>query len=232
MNDSHDTPGLTDRQREVYAFIQDRIQAWGYPPTIREIGEHLGIRSTNGVADHLKALKRKGYLKQQDMKSRTLTPIAPAGNEDGDEPSHANVVRAVFPTTARTVSIPLLGRVAAGEPILAEEQAEGSVVVDTVLVGDGKRVFALKVVGDSMIDDGIHDGDYIFVRKRSHADPGDIVVVMIENEATVKRYFPEGDRVRLQPANARLKPIYVNQRDFKQVQVLGIVVGVYRRLPG
>lgn len=224
MNESSE---LTERQRQVYEFIQDRIRSWGYPPTIREIGEHLGIKSTNGVADHLKALKRKGYLQQQDMKSRTLTPVAPApGAKQG------GLVRALFPSGSGAVSIPILGRVAAGEPILAEEQAEGSVVVDSLLVGDGRKLFALKVVGDSMIEDGIHDGDYIFVRKRPHAEQGDIVVVMIDGEATVKRFYAEGERIRLQPANARLKPIYVNKRDFRDVQIIGLVVGVYRKLPG
>jgi len=213
-------PDLTDRQREVYEFIQDRIRAWGYPPTIREIGEQLDIKSTNGVADHLKALKRKGYLTQEEMKSRTLRPVS----------TGPTLVRAAVPRGGEGVAIPLLGRVAAGEPILAVEQAEGSVVVDSFLVGDNRKLFALKVVGDSMIDDGILDGDYIFVRKRPHADPGDIVVVMIENEATVKRYYPEGDRVRLQPANATMAPIYVRQKDFKDIQILGIVVGVYRKM--
>ncbi len=231
----NDRPELTDRQREVYEFIQDRIRAWGYPPTIREIGEHLGIRSTNGVADHLKALKRKGYLQQQDMKSRTLMLVndEPA-EEKRSESRGSNVVRALFPSggSGRSLEIPILGRVAAGEPILAEEHAEGSVVVDSMLVGDGKKLFALKVVGESMIEDGIYDGDYIFVRKRAHAEPGEIVVVIIENEATVKRFYPEGDRIRLQPANASMKPIYVDKKDFKQVQIIGLVVGVYRRLPG
>jgi len=212
---------LTDRQRQVFDFIQDRIRAWGYPPTIREIGEHLGIKSTNGVADHLKALKRKGYLVQEEMKSRTLRPT---------RDKKGSAVRAVLPRSGTTVSIPLLGRVAAGEPILAEEQAEGSVVVDSFLVGDGSKLFALKVVGDSMIDDGILDGDYIFVRKRSHAEPGDIVVVMIEEEATVKRFFPEGDRIRLQPANDRMRPIYIHKSEFKQAHLIGIVVGVYRKI--
>lgn len=213
-------PELTDRQREVLAFIQDRIRAWGYPPTIREIGEQLGIRSTNGVADHLKVLKRKGYLTQEGMKSRTLRPTrARAGG----------VVRALMPA-GEPVSIPILGRVAAGAPILAEEHAEGTVVVDSFLVGDGRKLFALKVVGDSMIEDGILDGDYIFVRKRSHADPGEIVVVVIENEATVKRYYPEAGRVRLQPANSAMQPIYISEEEFKQVQIIGVVVGVYRKI--
>ena len=213
-------PELTERQRQVFDFIQDRIRAWGYPPTIREIGEHLSIRSTNGVADHLKALKRKGYLTQEDMKSRTLRPTK----------SRGGAVRALVPKKSNMVSIPLLGRVAAGEPILAEEQAEGTVVVDSFLVGNSRKLFALKVVGESMIDAGILDGDYIFVRKRSQADAGDVVVVMIEEEATVKRYFPEGDRVRLQPANPAMEPIFIHKKDFRQAQLIGIVVGVYRKL--
>ena len=223
-------PELTQRQRQVFEFIEDKIEEWGYPPTIREIGEHLGIRSTNGVADHLKALKRKGYLQQRGQKSRTLIPTAPAATKNQSQGAPA--IPMVMPRSGTTVSIPLLGRVAAGEPILAEEQAEGSVVVDSFLVGDGKKLFALKVVGQSMIDDGILDGDYIFVQKRSQAEPGQIVVVVIDNEATCKRYYPEGDRIRLQPANETMKPIYVNRSDFREVQIMGVVVGVYRNVPG
>jgi repressor LexA len=213
-----DKPSLTPRQQQIYDFISERIHEWGFPPTIREIGEHLGIRSTNGVADHLKALKRKGYLQQQGSKSRTWQPLG-----EGRRDRRAAALR--------SVDVPLLGRVAAGEPILAEEQAEDSVCVDTTWVGgEGRRVFALKVVGQSMIEAGILDGDTIFVDKRESADPGDIVVAMIDNEATVKRYFPEGDRVRLQPENATLEPIYVSAHDARAVQLMGVVVGVYRRL--
>ena len=221
-------PELTDRQRQGFEFIECKIQEWGYPPTIREIGEHLGIKSTNGVADHLKALKRKGYLQQRGHKSRTLIPTEPAMSQSQAN----NVVPMIPPNSGSTISIPLLGRVAAGEPILAEEHAEGSVVVDSLLVGGNKKVFALKVVGQSMIEDGIFDGDYIFVQKRSHAQPGEIVVVVIDNEATVKRYYPEGDRIRLQPANAAMEPIYVNKSDFREVQIMGLVVGVYRNMNG
>src|SRR5688572_25069430 len=128
-------PKLTDRQQQVLEFIEDRIKSWGYPPTIREIGEHLGIKSTNGVADHLKALKRKGYLTQREMKSRTLAPVSPI---------RGGVLPALTSRGQQTVAVPLLGRVAAGEPILAEENAEGSVVVDALLLGDGRKVFALK----------------------------------------------------------------------------------------
>jgi repressor LexA len=225
-----EAPELTDRQKQVLEFIEDRIREWGYPPTIREIGEHFGIKSTNGVVDHLKALKRKGFLRQQDMKSRTLTPVVPKRGKLALAKRADTAVPILVPKNNVGVAIPLLGKVAAGQPILAEENAEGSVVIDSVLVGDGKKLFALKVVGESMIDDGIHDGDYIFVRKRNHADPGDIVVVIIDNDATVKRFYPEGDRVRLQPANATMQPIYVSKRDFKDVQILGIVVGVYRKM--
>jgi repressor LexA len=221
-------PELTARQRQVFEFIENKIQEWGYPPTIREIGEHLGIKSTNGVADHLKALKRKGYLQQRGHKSRTLSPTEPAMSQSQAN----NVVPMIPPNSGSTVSIPLLGRVAAGEPILAEEHAEGSVVVDSLLVGGNKKVFALKVVGQSMIEDGIFDGDYIFVQKRSHAQPGEIVVVVIDNEATVKRYYPEGDRIRLQPANSAMEPIYINKADFREVQIMGLVVGVYRNMNG
>lgn len=221
-------PELTARQRQVFEFIETKIQEWGYPPTIREIGAHLGIKSTNGVADHLKALKRKGYLQQRGHKSRTIIPTEPAMNQS----QATNVLPMIPPNSGSTVSIPLLGRVAAGEPILAEEHAEGSVIVDSLLVGGNKKVFALKVVGESMIEDGIFDGDYIFVQKRSHAQPGEIVVIVIENEATVKRYYPEGDRIRLQPANSTMQPIYVNKADFREVQIMGLVVGVYRKMNG
>ena len=236
---SENSSELTDRQRQVYEFIQDRIRAWGYPPTIREIGEHLGIRSTNGVADHLKALKRKGYLQQRDMKSRTLTPLkVDAANEDDSRTaggskqgsSRSGLVRALMPGGGHGVEIPVLGRVAAGEPILAEEHAEGTVVVDSTLVGDGRKIFALKVVGESMIEDGIFDGDFLFVKKQPTARAGEIVVAMIEGEATVKRFFPEGDRIRFQPANARMEPIFVSKRDFRQTDILGVVVGVYRKV--
>lgn len=249
MIEQKDRPELTARQKQVLQFIQDRIDDWGYPPTIREIGEHLGIKSTNGVADHLKALKRKGYLTQEGMKSRTLKPAgrAPAhprartaGQGDPDSAkigssgrSHVygrqdGTIPALVGRSA-SVSVPILGRVAAGEPILAEESAEGSVVVDSFLVGNGEKTFALKVVGESMIEDGIFDGDFIFVRKRATANRGDIVVAMIENEATVKRFYPEGDRIRLQPANSSMEPIYVHKADFRDTQILGIVVGVYRK---
>jgi repressor LexA len=212
---------LTQRQRDILDFIQRESQKNGFSPTIREIGARMGIRSTNGVNDHLKALERKGYLKREADKSRTLRLTR--------RPQDGPPVRALVPQV-QTLSIPLLGRVAAGEPILAEEQALGHVHVDSFFIGTTKKVFALRVVGDSMVEDGIRDGDYLFVKKQPTANNGDIVVAMIEGEATVKRYYPEGDRIRFQPANPAYKPIYVKKESFKEVDIAGVVVGVYRRV--
>ena len=212
-----DTRGtLTDRQREILDFITQSIRDRGYPPTLREIGLHFGIRSTNGVNDHLRALEKKGYLQREDLKSRALRPVAASG-------------RPLEPST-EIVDIPLLGRVAAGVPLLAVENIEDTVKVDRFFIGQTREVFALRVKGDSMIEDGIFDGDFIFVRKQLHANRGDIVVAMIEDEATVKRYYPEGDSIRFQPANSQMQPILVKKRDFKSVNLIGIVVGVYRKM--
>ena len=129
--------------------------------------------------------------------------------------------------------IPILGRVAAGQPILAVENVQDTVKIDRMLLGGGskgKDVFGLKIVGESMIEDGILDGDYVFVKKTPSAVSGEIVVAMIDGEATVKRYFPEGDRIRFQPANSNMAPIIVRKVDFKSVDIIGIVVGVYRKL--
>ncbi len=233
---------LTTRQREVYDFIAKKTSELGYPPTVREIGEGVGISSTNGVIEHIRKLSRKGYLEQRAHKSRAIVLKWPESvprdessivGRSGAEADAGAVLPMVMPVAADTISIPLLGRVAAGEPILAEERAEGHIVVDSMLVGGGdkrRRLFALKVVGSSMIEDGIFDGDYIFVRKREEARDGEIVVVMIEDEATVKRYYLEGDRVRLQPGNSAMAPIYISRDDFRQVQVIGVVAGVYRRM--
>lgn len=239
---------LTDRQREILEYISRYIEQNGYPPTVREIGTAFSIRSTNGVADHLKSLERKGYLERGSLKSRALRPVRmeapdPTFNTDlGDAPSNVTSLDAhrqkvsrpslELVSNGRLVSVPVLGKVAAGEPILAFEQARDSVQIDSVLLGSNHRkVFALRIVGDSMIGNGIFDGDYIFVRKQLVAEDGQIVVAMIDGEATVKRLYREGDRVRLQPSNPRLQPIYVQARDFRDTQILGVVVGVYRKMP-
>jgi repressor LexA len=225
---------LTDRQLEVLRFIARQIDEAGYPPTIREIGEALDIRSTNGVNDHLKALERKGFLTRDPSKSRALIPTSSARNVlGGGEDGRSNVVPLTRPLArpgVRLVEIPIVGRVAAGQPILAQERIEDTVHVDSFLLGTNKKVYGLRVQGDSMIGDGILPGDYVFVKKQLDADDGEIVVAMIDDEATVKRVYFEGDRVRFQPSNPRMAPIYVRRSDFRSTMILGVVVGVYRKL--
>ena len=226
---------LTERQTEVLRFIANEIEERGYPPTIREIGEALDIASTNGVNDHLKALERKGYLQRDPIKSRALIPTAQGRQALGIETAHDNVVSLASRRDAtrlggRMLEIPIIGRVAAGQPILAQENIEDTVQVDSFLLGTSKRVYGLRVQGDSMIGDGILSGDYIFVKKQLHADDGEIVVALIDDEATVKRVYFEGDRVRFQPSNPRMAPIYVRREDFRNTMILGVVVGVYRKL--
>ena len=224
---------LTQRQREILEFISASIAERGFPPTLREIGEHFNIRSTNGVNDHLKALEKKGHLRREDLKSRAMRPVLPDGSGEiipmGRRAMGTGDVQLVSDSDDMA-EIPILGRVAAGQPILAVENATDSVKVDRVLVGNHREVFGLRIVGESMIEDGIFDGDYVFVKKTPSAHAGDIVVAMIEGEATVKRYYPEGDRIRFQPANQNMSPIIVRKADFKSVDIIGIVVGVYRKL--
>jgi repressor LexA len=192
----------------------------------------MGIRSTNGVNDHLRALERKGYLTREDMKSRALRP-APFvdGEERSDRSGSSHGSGSERPANdVDLVEIPVVGRVAAGLPLLAEEQIIDTVRIDRTLVRGGREVFGLKVHGDSMIDAGILNGDYIFVRKQLTANRGDIVVALIGDEATVKYYFPEKDHVRFQPANKAMAPIYVRSTDFRPTMLLGVVVGVFRRI--
>ena len=203
--------GLTKRQQLVLEFIQASIQENGFPPTLREIGAHFGIRSTNGVNDHLLALQRKGYLRRQDMKSRALRPTASA--------------------TGVPREVPLVGRVAAGQPLLAIENLEGTLRVDSgLLPGEGGNYFALRVRGESMIGAGILDGDIVFVRQQEEAASGTIVVAMVGDEATVKTLYRDGERLRLQPSNPAVAPIVVGRDDGRTLRILGIVVGVYRKV--
>jgi repressor LexA len=259
--------GLTQRQQMVLDFIRQSIADRGYPPTLREIGARMGIRSTNGVNDHLRALERKGYLTREDMKSRALRPT-PLGNlpseangaaesADGDLRFDADGIQAELPglfggrlakgdsadgsfgatgfsgvpaNDDELVEIQVLGRVAAGLPIFAEEHVIDTVRIDRGMVRGGREVFGLRVHGDSMIEAGILNGDYIFVRKQLTAQKGEIVVALIGDEATVKYYFPEKDYVRFQPANKDMAPILVRAIDFRPTMLLGVVVGVYRKL--
>ena len=212
---------LTDRQEMVLDFIYDYMEKNGWPPTLREIGSYLGIGSTNGVTDHLLALEKKGYLERVPGKSRAIRMPTPKGRPLRKPPAAA---------ARDTLAVPLLGRIAAGQPILATENIEDTVHVDRFFIGATSEVFALRVSGESMIEAGIRDGDFIFVKKRASATAGDIVVALIDDEATVKRFFPEKNRIRFQPENRAMAPIYVDRTDFKQTMILGIVVGVYRRM--
>ncbi len=217
--------GLTDRQRQILEFITDRIEEQGYPPTIREIGEHMGIRSTNGVNDHLKALERKGYLKREGLKSRALRPV------HMPKKVRSNVLPALVPDS-NLIDVPVVGRVAAGSPIMADENVEATVRIDSFFLGSrpADKVFALRVAGESMIDAGIFDGDYIFVKKQLEARSGQIVVAMIDGEATVKRYEPDGNVIRFVPENETMDPIVVRKSDFRATSILGVVCGVWRRV--
>jgi len=218
---------LTERQQQALNFISDCLGRRGYPPTLREIGLAMGIRSTNGVNDHLKALERKGYLVREELKSRALRPV-----ENGSRSTSKASPVPKSQSLSDDLSIPILGKVAAGAPILAEENIADRVVVDRFFLGavQQRDVFGLIVQGDSMIEDGIFDGDYIFVRKQATARQGEIVVVMIDGEATCKRFYQEGDTIRLQPANRNMQPIVVRKSEFRDIDILGKVVGVYRRL--
>ncbi len=210
--------GLTKRQSQTLDFIRRSINERGYPPTLREIGEYMGIRSTNGVNDHLRALERKGYLRREDMKSRALKLVEAAQTSTP------------VPIDEDMIEVQVLGRVAAGLPVLAEENVIDTVRIDRMLVRGGREIFGLRVTGDSMIEAGILSGDYVFVRKQSVAERGDIVVALIGDDATIKYYYPERDYVRFQPANAQMAPILVRASDFRSTMLLGKVVGVYRRI--
>jgi repressor LexA len=202
---------LTDRQREILDFIKAEMRRKGYPPTVRDIGQAVGLSSSSTVHSHLNALEAKGLIRRDPSKPRALEVI---GHD-----------RETVVTTMRGVrELPVLGAVAAGTPMLAEENIEGTIPLPTEVVREDST-FVLRVKGDSMIDAGIFDGDFVVVRQQPTAENGDIVVALLEDEATVKRFFREADRIRLQPENDSMEPIYV-----RDVTILGKVVAVFRRM--
>ena len=224
--------GLTQRQQMVLDFIRQSITDRGYPPTLREIGARMGIRSTNGVNDHLRALERKGYLTREDMKSRALRPDAAPGaarrSASADGPAQPDDAGRTTSTSSRSRS---LGRVAAGLPLLAEEHVIDTVRIDRTLVSGGREVFGLKVHGDSMIDAGILSGDYIFVREAAHGEPrrhrrrphrrrGD-GEVLLPREGP--RPLPAGEQEHGADLRAR-------GATSSPTMLLGVVVGVFRRI--
>jgi repressor LexA len=208
-------PVLTERQRQILDFLTSYVDAHGYPPTVREIGEAVGLASPSTVHAHLANLERAGLLKRDPTKPRALELTA----RERPQPAAEDVHR-----------LPLVGEIAAGGPLLAEENVEDHLAVpETLARGDGEE-FLLRVKGDSMINAGILDGDIVVVHRQPDARDGEIVVALAgqdesADEATVKRFYREAGRVRLQPENDALEPIYADH-----VQILGTVTGVFRKL--
>ena len=196
----HKKNSLTPRQRDIYNFIKDKILNRGYGPTVREIGAGFKIRSPNGVMCHLKALEKKGLISREAHMSRAIQLSEPLSK----------------------TSLPLAGRIAAGSPLMAVEQQDQ---VDFSNLFGSDNQFCLKVTGSSMIEAQIADGDYVVVRKQKTCRDGDIVVALVNGEeATLKRFYKEAHRVRLEPANSSMQPIYATD-----VQIVGVVTGVIRR---
>ena len=210
-----DSSGLTERQRRVIEVIRDSVQRRGYPPSMREIGQAVGLSSTSSVAHQLMALERKGFLRRDPHRPRAYEVRA----SDAGHPQPAD-------TTGKPSAsyVPLVGRIAAGGPILAEESVEDVFPLPRQLVGDGE-LFVLKVVGDSMIEAAICDGDWVTVRRQPVAENGDIVAAMLDGEATVKRFKRDNGHVWLLPHNASYQPIPGDE-----ATILGKVVAVLRRI--
>ncbi len=193
---------LTARQDQVLSYIKSRINEDGYPPTVREIGAEFNF-SEKAAHDHLSALEKKKYIKRAPGKPRAITVPGRAIKE-----------------------VPIVGRVAAGTPLLASENLEGTLPVPADMVNN-KDCFALRIIGNSMIGVGILEGDFVIVKKQADADPGDIIVALIEDEATVKRFFVDGEQIRLVPENPSHEPSIVNISD---IQIIGKVVGLHREM--
>jgi len=196
---------MSDKQKRVYEYLKEFIEANGYPPSVREIGAAVGLRSTSTVHGYLQRLEKRGLIRRDPSRNRAIDLT------EGVE------------THSHLVSLPLVGRIAAGTPITAEQNIEENLFISDTLI-DNEDSFILRVKGESMINAGIHDGDYIVVRPQNQAHDGEIVVALIEDEATVKRIFHEGNLIRLQPENDTMDPIYV-----KHVQIQGVVTGLFRK---
>jgi repressor LexA len=205
---------LTKRQEEILESIKTHIQTSGFPPTITEIQQEFSFKSPNAVQEHLKALERKGWIRRNPNKWRGVEVVGADKRRNGDDRS--------------TIAVPLVGRVAAGSPLLAQENIEGTISVDRSLVGRATGLFALRVRGDSMIQAGIYDGDIVVAQQQPVAENGDIVIALLGDEATVKRFYHQKKGIILQPANDMMRPIKVNEEvDFR---ILGKVIATLRRL--
>jgi len=201
--------GLTRRQQEILDFILAEINRKGYPPSVREIGHAVGLTSSSTVHSHLAALEKKGYIRRDPTKPRALEVLDFRLTDKGISPDKVR-------------NVPLVGRVAAGTPLLAQENIEDNFAIPSELAGD--NTFMLRVKGESMIDAGILDGDYIVVRQQPTANNGEIVVALVGDEATVKRFYKKGDRIVLKPENKLMEPIIV-----PDATILGRVIGLMRK---
>lgn len=212
---------ISKRQQQAYDYICAFTATHGYPPSVREIGNAIGLSSPSTVHSHLHKLEKAGYIKRDPNKPRTIEITGP-----GSESLHqgAAIAQVQQDVDKNTITLPLVGRVAAGSPILAEQNVEEVMTLPTSVVGD-QNSFILRVRGESMINAGIFDGDYIVVREQSDAHNGEIVVALIDDSATVKTFYREKDRIRLQPENDTMEPIYaVNPT------ILGRVTGLFRSM--
>lgn len=213
-------PKISKRQQSIYDYICAYTKDHGYPPSVREIGTAVGLASPSTVHMHLKSLEEKGYIHRDSKKPRTIEVVDSSPAAKSDEP----IVNIQQDLASNTISLPLVGRVAAGIPILAEQNVEEVLTLPTSIVGDSSS-FILKVRGQSMINAGIFDGDYIVVKEQQDAHDGEIVVALIDDSATVKTFYRERDHVRLQPENDSMEPIYV-----KNPTILGRVSALIRSL--
>jgi len=204
---------LTERQNSIYQFIKEYIDFNSYPPTYREIGTQFGIASTFGVKRHIDALIKKGFLNIGENSSRTISLTA-------------NMKENIQPQQSNTIEIPIIGRVAAGQPILAEENIEGTFNIQSSLINGKADCFALKVKGDSMINAGIFEGDVVIVNPQKDANNGEIVVALLDNEATLKRYKRIDGNISLIPENDNYSPIAINKSD--NFSIVGKALGVFR----
>ena len=217
---------LKDRERKILTYMKEEIKKKGYPPTVREMCTALGIKSTSTTHKDLENLEMKGYIKKDPAKPRALMIIDPEtgksfGESETSEPAREQMDRADI------VDVPVIGRIAAGTPILAEQNIDDTIPVPARFLPKGNS-FMLTVKGESMIEAGIMDGDYILVHQQNTANNGEIVVAMVdgfESEATVKTFYKESGHVRLQPENQNMSPIIVSD-----VKILGLVKGVFRYL--
>ena len=214
---------LTKKQRAVLECIERCIAEKGYGPTVREICADLGLSSPSTVHVHLKSLEEKGYIEKDPLKSRSIILRQDANGNDVQRGIQSDTA-VLQPSFSKIINVPLVGNVAAGEPILAEENITETISLPTDIVGDSAS-FMLSVRGESMIEAGINDGDFVVVKQQQTANNGDIVVAIIEDGATVKTFYREKDYIRLQPENSTMDPIIT-----RNCSIAGKVVAVFRRL--